>query len=68
MFSPKLVEAFIELSFEDSFWYYLEPNILHYYFLPWLDKGEITTVTFEYIRQIATMFSQIVDAKDPTSS
>ena len=68
MFSPKLVEAFIELSFEDSFWYYLEPNVLPYYFLPWIDKGEITTVNFEYLHQIATMFSQVVDAKDPSSS
>lgn len=65
MFSPKLVDAFISLSHTDLFWYYLEPEAIHYYFRDWIDQGEIQTVPFELLKKIALMFANIVDAKIP---
>ncbi|WP_067177536.1 HD-GYP domain-containing protein [Sulfurospirillum sp. UCH001] len=65
MFSPKLTEAFIQLSYTDQFWYYLEPDAIHYYFRDWIDHGEILAVSFELLKKIALMFADIVDAKIP---
>lgn len=65
MFSPKLTEAFIQLSYTDQFWYYLEPDAIHYYFRDWIDHGEILSVPFELLKKIALMFADIVDAKIP---
>lgn len=65
MFAPKLSAAFIQLSHTDQFWYYLEPGAIHYYFRDWLDHGEILAVSFELLKKIALMFSNIVDAKIP---
>ncbi len=65
MFSPKLVDAFIALSQTDQFWYYLEPEAIHYYFRDWIEQGEIQTVPFDLLQKIALMFAHVVDAKIP---
>ncbi|ATB70358.1 HD domain protein [Sulfurospirillum diekertiae] len=64
LFAPKLCEAFIELSHTDFFWHYLESDPLHYYFKEWVEKGKIETVHFSLLKSIASMFANIVDAKD----
>lgn len=63
MFSPKLSEAFIELSHTDNFWYGLESDPLHYYFSQWVEKGVIEMVSFSLLKSVASMFAKIVDAK-----
>ncbi len=64
LFAPKLCEAFIEISHTDFFWHYLEADPLHYYFKEWVEKGKIETVHFNLLKNIASMFTNIVDAKD----
>lgn len=63
MFAPKLMEAFVEISQTDTFWYYLESEYIHYYFRDWIDQGEIRAVTFDLLKKIALMFAGIVDDK-----
>jgi putative nucleotidyltransferase with HDIG domain len=63
MFSPQLTEAFVQISQTDAFWYYLEPEYIHYYFRDWIDKGEIKAVSFDLLKKIALMFAGIVDDK-----
>ena len=65
VFAPKLVEAFMAISHTDLFWYYLEPEAIHYYFRDWIEQGDIRTVSFELLKKIALMFANIVDAKIP---
>lgn len=62
-FAPQLCDAFLEISTSDSFWYYLEPDSLHYYFLHWLEQGRIENISFEYLKNIAQMFASVVDGK-----
>lgn len=64
LFAPKLCDAFIEISHTDFFWHYLESDPLHYYFKEWVEKGKIETVPFSLLKSIASMFANIVDAKD----
>lgn len=63
MFAPKLCEAFVEVSQRDSFWYYLDPLALPYYFKDWIDQGEIKAVPFDHLKKIALMFAGVVNAK-----
>lgn len=65
VFAPKLAEAFRTISHTDLFWYYLEPEAIHYYFRDWIEHGDIRTVSFELLKKIALMFANIVDAKIP---
>ena len=64
LFSPKISEAFLEISHMDSFWYYLDSDPLHCYFSDWIDQGKIETVPFSVLKKIASMFANIVDAKE----
>lgn len=63
MFAPFLCDAFLSASASDSFWYYIEPESMHYYFLNWIEQGRIESVNFEYLKSIAQMFAAVVDAK-----
>jgi len=65
MFSPKLCEAFNEISHRDTFWYYLDALVLPYYFKDWIDQGEIQDISFDLLKKIALMFAGIVNAKIP---
>lgn len=64
LFAPKLTDAFLEISHEDFFWYYLESGALHYYLNTWVDKGKIETVPFDLLKSIACMFAEIIDTKE----
>lgn len=63
LFSPQLVEAFIDASSHSSFWFYLESDALSEYITDWVETGSNDTYTFLEIKEIALMFSAIVDAK-----
>ncbi len=65
MFSPELVEAYLQTSLSDSFWFYLEPEALNDYFSDWIEGGEDESVHFETLKNVAMMFASVVDAKSP---
>ena len=63
-FEPNLCQAFIEISHNDTFWYTLESDPLHYYFTDWLEHGAIETVDFILLKNIALMFAKLVKSKE----
>ena len=63
MFSPELVDAFLQVSASDSFWYFFDTSSLLSYFDEWTNAGVAKNISFEYVKAIAMMFSDIVDAK-----
>jgi HD-GYP domain-containing protein (c-di-GMP phosphodiesterase class II) len=68
MFSHELVDAYLETSVSDSFWFYMEPEPLNDYFSEWIDAGENDSVSFETLKNIAMMFASVVDAKSTFTS
>jgi len=68
MFSPALVEIFLETSMSDSFWFYLEPEALNDYFSEWIETGTNETVPFRTLKNLAMMFASVVDAKSTFTS
>lgn len=63
MFSPELVKAFLKISQNDSFWFYLEPEPLEIYFTAWIKKGILSPLSFQELKEISLMFAASVDAK-----
>jgi len=63
MFSPELTTAFLQVSIKKSFWFYLDSEALEAYMREWVNESSSTLFTFEEIKEIASMFAQIVDAK-----
>lgn len=68
MFSNELVDAYLEASDSDSFWFYMETEALNDYFSEWIDAGENDSVSFETLKNIAMMFASVVDAKSTFTS
>lgn len=63
MFCPQFVDAFLELSRSDSFWFYMEPESLGEYFSEWIQSGEDEIFSYGLLKNIAMMFADVVDAK-----
>ena len=63
MFADFLVDAFLELSKPTSFWLYLETQNLELYLQDWISEDTEKDYEFKLIKEIAFMFSDIVDAK-----
>lgn len=63
MFSPELVDAFLECSAADSFWFYMEQEALNGYFDVWMEAGISNEFSFDLLKNIAKMFASVVDAK-----
>lgn len=63
MFAKELVEAFLRVSSQKIFWFYLESDALEEYLSEWIAKGVEEEFEFEEIREVALMFANIVDAK-----
>lgn len=64
-FSPELVEAFLAASEAEAYWLLLEPRSIQNYLRELLLHGESYQPTFDELRQLAVIFSHIVDAKSP---
>lgn len=64
-FSPELVDIFLAASEAEAFWLLLEPRSIQNYLRELLLHGESYQPTFEELRQLAVIFSHIVDAKSP---
>lgn len=67
-FNPKLVDAFLEVSKKESFWFTLEEESLHRYFEKYLKNlGEIN-IQLQELEDIAKLFAYFVDAKSTYTS
>ena len=63
MFSTELVDIFEVASTPESFWFYLESTNLEQFLREWISLEDEKEYPYEYIEEIASMFSNIVDAK-----
>ncbi|MFA6922507.1 MAG: HD domain-containing phosphohydrolase [Gallionella sp.] len=64
-FSPELVDVFLNASQAEAFWLLLEPRSIQNYLRELLLHGESYQPTFAELKQLAVIFSHIVDAKSP---
>ena len=65
MFSPELVDAFMVASNADAFWLVLEPRHIQNFLGEMLHLGHPRRLNFVELRQMAMLFSYVVDAKSP---
>lgn len=63
MFSSELVNAFLEVSLSDSFWFYMDSESLNGYLDSWIEEGDNESVEFGLLKNLAMMFASVVDAK-----
>ena len=68
MFSSELVDVFIKLSSKSSFWFYLEEESLIEYFSEWIQSGVDEEISYKDLKEVALMFSAVVDAKSTFTS
>jgi len=64
-FSPELVDAFMEVSRPEPFWFTLESDNVSGYLATWLSHYSDQTMEFDELRGLVHIFSCIVDAKSP---
>ncbi|MGD9970196.1 MAG: HD domain-containing phosphohydrolase [Sulfuricurvum sp.] len=68
MFKSDFIDLFIQLSYSDSFWYYMENESVHDYFDEWIKRGRSEETDFDMLKNLAMMYADIVDAKSPFTS
>lgn len=64
-FCPELVDAFMEVSSSDAFWFTLEGGHVNGYLATWLSHYPDRSMEFLELRSLVHVFSSIVDAKSP---
>jgi len=64
-FCPELVDAFMEISSSEVFWFTLVSDHVNGYLATWLSHFPDQTMEFEELRSLVHVFSCIVDAKSP---
>lgn len=64
-FAPQLVELFLDVSRSEAFWLSLEPRAVQAYLADMLAQGQTQAMDMAELKQLARMFSRIVDAKSP---
>lgn len=64
-FDPELVAVFHEISRSDSFWSYMEPQVIQDYLQRQLLRERARLVGVDELKQLSLIFSHIVDAKSP---
>lgn len=64
-FEPKLVDAFLQASKKEVFWFTLEPDNLHRYLNDYIASLESENIDLSDLEQIAELFAYMVDAKSP---
>lgn len=64
-FCPELVDAFMEISRSEAFWFTLESDQVSGYLATWLSHFPERTMEFHELRSLVHVFSCIVDAKSP---
>ncbi len=63
LFAPQLVEAFLGASQSEAFWLNLEPRSIALYLADMAASGQSTQLDYATLKQLALLFSTIVDAK-----
>ena len=63
LFAPQLVEAFLQVSRNEAFWLCLESLHIHQYLGDMARHRHPMQISFEQLKQLAGVFSRIVDAK-----
>lgn len=64
-FMPELVDAFLEVSHSDAFWFALEGDHVNGYLATWLSHSTERGMGFHELRSLVQVFSHVVDAKSP---
>lgn len=64
-FSPELVDGFLVASRAEAFWLNLEARGIQAYLADMLAQGAPYVASVHELKQLATIFSRIVDAKSP---
>jgi HD-GYP domain-containing protein (c-di-GMP phosphodiesterase class II) len=64
-FCPELVDAFMEISNSEAFWFTLESDHVNGYLATWLSHFPDQTMEYHELRSLVHVFSCIVDAKSP---
>ena len=62
-FAPNLVDAFLETSRTEAFWLLLEPRSIQIYLRDQLSKHHPYSASINELKQLAHLFSHIVDTK-----
>jgi HD-GYP domain-containing protein (c-di-GMP phosphodiesterase class II) len=62
-FCPELVDAFLELTDSEAFWFMLESDHVNGYVATWLTETRKQNMAFEDLSSLMHIFSSIVDAK-----
>lgn len=62
-FCPELVDALMEVSHSEAFWFALEGEHVNGYVATWLSHFPDRTMEFHELRSLVHVFSSIVDAK-----
>lgn len=65
LFSPELVQGFLEASRSEVFWLLLEPRSVQAYLQDQLSRGRASPVSVQDLMPLAEIFARIVDAKSP---
>lgn len=63
LFDPRLVEAFLEVSLPEAFWFSLESRHVLRYLWEQQNRLPRLRITFSEFKQLAKIFASIVDAK-----
>jgi putative nucleotidyltransferase with HDIG domain len=64
-FCPELVSGFLAASDSEAFWLNLEPRGIQAFLAEMLEHGHPYGASVNELKQLATIFSRIVDAKSP---
>lgn len=64
-FSPVLIDAFMAASVTEAFWLQLEPHGIQDFMQEMLAQGSSCLASIAELKQLAEIFSRIVDAKSP---
>ena len=64
-FAPELVDVFLAASRSEAFWLNLESRGIQAYLADMLAQSQPYAATVPELKQLATIFSRIVDAKSP---
>jgi len=63
MFYEELIDVFEEVSQPESFWFYMEQGNLELFLQEWISHEDESEYEYKHLKEIAYMFSNIVDAK-----
>ena len=68
MFKSEFVSIFLEVAQPESFWFYQDVENLELILHEWISQEPVIEYSFKFIKEIAMMFSNIVDAKSKFTS